>query len=98
MYLALAEGGWFLQEQLWQYPRRGMLQLYTPSQEEEGRMYELMQKYRDRPMDMGDASLVTMAETLHLTQIFTIDSDFYFYTLNGKTPFEVIPVGAKKGI
>ncbi|MGE0825627.1 MAG: hypothetical protein AB7G75_02810 [Candidatus Binatia bacterium] len=50
-----------------------------------------MEQYRDTPMDFADASLVAAAETLHLTQIFTLDSDFYVYRINGTPPFEVVP-------
>jgi predicted nucleic acid-binding protein len=30
-------------------------------------------------MDLADASLVAVAESLKFRQIFTIDSDFFFY-------------------
>ncbi|MCX6382383.1 MAG: PIN domain-containing protein [Armatimonadetes bacterium] len=91
MHLALGNGGWLMQEQLWQYSLRGIVRIYAPSMEEERRMYALMRKYRDRPMDLGDASLVVAAEVLNLQRIFTIDSDFYFYTLFDKSHFEVFP-------
>ena len=50
-----------------------------------------MEQYRDTPMDFADASLVIAAEILNLTQIFTLDSDFYVYQINGTTPFKVVP-------
>jgi hypothetical protein len=34
-----------------------------------------MRKYRDRPMDLADASLVVAAELLRSTEVFTIDRD-----------------------
>jgi len=38
---------------------------------------KLMEIYHDRPMDLADASLVTAAQTLKITRIFTIDrNDF----------------------
>jgi hypothetical protein len=37
------------------------------------RMRELMEKYRDLPMDLADAALVRVAERDSLTRIFTID-------------------------
>ena len=54
-------------------------------------MAELMEKYRDTPMDLADATLVAAAETLNITRIFTLDSDFQVYRINGRTPFEIIP-------
>lgn len=44
------------------------------------REFELMEQYRDRPMDLADASLVAAAEELGTRKIFTIDrSDFETY-------------------
>lgn len=33
----------------------------------------LMEKYADTPMDFADATLVLMAEALHLEEVFTLD-------------------------
>lgn len=44
------------------------------------REFELMEKYRDHPMDLADASLVAAAEELETRKIFTVDrSDFATY-------------------
>jgi len=50
-----------------------------------------MEKYRDTPMDLADASLVAAAETSGLNRVFTLDSDFRVYRLKDTTPFEVVP-------
>ena len=50
-----------------------------------------MEKYSDTPMDLADASLVAAAEGLGLHRIFTLDSDFQVYRINGSTAFEVVP-------
>jgi hypothetical protein len=42
-------------------------------------MKQLMEQYRNTPMDLADASLVTAAEALNFSRIFTLDSDFYVY-------------------
>jgi len=43
---------------------------------------KLMEIYHDRPMDLADASLVTAAQTLKITRIFTIDrNDFEIYRI-----------------
>jgi len=41
-------------------------------------------------MDLADATLVALAEERQLTRIFSIDSDFYTYRVNGRE-FDVIP-------
>jgi len=44
------------------------------------RAFELMERYADHPMDLADASLVTAAETLRKTSVFTLDrADFFAY-------------------
>jgi hypothetical protein len=43
---------------------------------------QLMEIYHDRPMDLADASLVTAAQTLKISRIFTIDrNDFTIYRI-----------------
>jgi predicted nucleic acid-binding protein len=96
MHLAHRDGGWFLQSQLWQYPRQGILLFHLPTPGEDERMFQLMKQYHhpgrpDRSMDLGDASLVAAAEVLGLTRIFTLDNDFRIYRINGITPFDVVP-------
>jgi predicted nucleic acid-binding protein len=46
------------------------------------RAFELMEVYRDHPMDLADASLVVAAETLKTRKVFTIDRrDFESYRI-----------------
>src|SRR6185437_9663131 len=86
MYLLGRAEGWRLQRVLWDYLDRGALRLHQLSVHEQSRMRELMEKYQDTPMDLADASLVTVAETLNTRQIFTLDSDFRIYrTKDGGT-------------
>ena len=44
-------------------------------------MIALIEKYRDRPMDLADASLVVLAHTNDMRHIASIDSDFDIYRL-----------------
>jgi len=85
MYLVHQIGGWSLQRNLWEYIEEGFLQIHPTHEAEQKRMKQLMEQYRDTPMDLADASLVTAAEVLHLSRIFTLDSDFYVYRINDAT-------------
>jgi len=53
----------------------------------------LLRQYRDRPMDLADASLVLLAERTGLTEILTIDrADFDVYRLaDGRSFQQVMP-------
>lgn len=59
------------------------------------RAFELMEVYADHPMDLADASLVTAAEALGTTRVFTIDRrDFHTYRVrrgHRQERFEIIP-------
>ena len=91
MYLLGRIGGWPLQLNLWLLVEDGTLVLHAPTADEHLRMKTLMEQYRDRPMDLADASLVAAAETRGDNRVFTIDADFFIYQLNGRQPFEVVP-------
>ena len=52
------------------------------------RITELMQKYRDVPMDFADATLVSACERLGLRQIATLDADFRVYRIHGRHAFQ----------
>jgi predicted nucleic acid-binding protein len=54
------------------------------------RMAALMERYRDMPMDLADASLVAVAESRNLQQIFSLDSHFYVYRLANGSVLEII--------
>ena len=40
---------------------------------------EYMNKYKDVPMDLADASLMLISDKLDLRKIITLDKDFYVY-------------------
>jgi predicted nucleic acid-binding protein len=91
MYFLYELRGWSAQAVLWQFIERGALMLHSADVTEQQRIRSLMEKYRDVPMDLADASLVALAQTRGIRRIFTLDSDFYVYRLNGRDSFEVIP-------
>ena len=82
--------GWKGQETLWRFIERGALRLHVSTDSESKRMMELMEKYRDTPMDLADASLVAIAESQGLRRILTLDGDFRIYRIHGTTPFEIV--------
>lgn len=55
------------------------------------RLLSLLRKYRDVPMDFGDATLVVLAEELNLAQVFTLDRDFRVYRFRGRLHFRMTP-------
>ena len=91
MYLVYRAGGFLAQDELWGYLSDGLVILHTPEAEEWGRMRMLMRQYQDTPMDLADASLVVAAERLNLRRIFTLDSHFRAYRIDGKYSFDIIP-------
>ena len=90
MYFLGETGGYRLQEALWNLQRNGRLGLHILSEPEMRRMQALMEQYRDTPMDLADASLIAVAESLGLRQVFTTDSDFYVYRLTDGSAMEVV--------
>ncbi|WP_353929058.1 nucleic acid-binding protein [Okeanomitos corallinicola TIOX110] len=90
MYLALHRGGWVMQNQLGKLIINNMLTFYEIKITDYERLFELMKKYQDRPMDLADGTLVIAAECLGINRILTLDSDFFFYLINDSQPFNVI--------
>lgn len=92
MYFLGEHCGWNGQLGLWRYLEKGALVLHSSDDDEWKRIRELMEQYQDTPMDLADASLVVHAEVSGIRKIFTLDSDFRIYRINGKDVFEVIPI------
>lgn len=90
MYL-VGRDGWRGQEQLWQLERNGRLTIRELSAEQIGRSFDLMLQYRDVPMDLADATLVALAESLGERRIFTLDSDFLIYRTRAGEALELVP-------
>jgi predicted nucleic acid-binding protein len=91
MHLLFRAGGYPAQEALWAFVSQDVLRFHTPGEDEWVRMRALMDEYRDTPMDLADASVVAAAEALGVRRVFTLDTHFYFYRLNGTDSFEVVP-------
>jgi predicted nucleic acid-binding protein len=56
------------------------------------RLFALMEQYRDRPMDLADATLVLTAEKTGYRQILTLDTDFLFYRINNRDTFQILQI------
>ena len=67
------------------------LQLISLEAPDLARVKQLMQKYRDLPMDFAAAALVCVAERDRLTRIVTFDRHFEIYRLPGRARFTVLP-------
>ncbi|NUO83168.1 PIN domain-containing protein [candidate division KSB1 bacterium] len=91
MYLLAEEGGYNYISELWKFQQTQQLLLHDLTVAEIKRMAELMKKYRDTPMDLADASLIAVAESLLLREVFTIDSDFNIYRLADGSAVKIIP-------
>jgi len=91
MYLLGRTTGHKGQDQLWEWAGSGFLTFYEITPEQRLEMRLLMTKYKDRPMDLADASLVVVANALGIRRVFTTDGDFLVYRTEENKPFEVVP-------
>jgi predicted nucleic acid-binding protein len=66
------------------------IRLYEIKQKDIIEIIELTKKYKDRPMDFADATLVIAAKRTGIKKIISIDSDFDIYRLPGKELIENI--------
>ncbi len=90
MYLLHQANGHTGQDALWRWLIDERTQLHDLTLAEQLRMRELMTQYADTPMDLADASLVVVAESLGLRRVFTLDDDFFVYRLADGTSLEII--------
>ena len=95
MYLLGDAAGWSAQRALWQMIEGNALEVLELQAVDVSRVRALMEKYRDTPLGIADATLVAMAETRALKRVFTLDSDFRVYRNRGRGPFEIIPASRR---
>lgn len=91
MYLLGEAGGFRSQSLLWAMRERGGLTIHSMTAGEIDRAGVLMEKYRDTPMDFGDASLVAVAESRSLRRVFTLERHFWAYRLADGSAMEPVP-------
>lgn len=88
----LLGGSWRGQKALWSRLETDALTLAELDARDAPRMRELMEKYRDLPMDLADAALVRVAERASLSRIFTVDKrHFSVYRPGRRRRFAIVP-------
>ena len=55
-----------------------------------GPVARIMHKYRDRGIDLADATLIHLATELNSPDILTLDRDFEFYRWGRSNPFRLL--------
>lgn len=90
IYLLGGVGGYHFQQRLWRARRDGRITIVHLTDPEADRMDILMGQYANVPMDLADASLIALAESRSLRQVFTVDSDFYIYRLADGSVLEIV--------
>jgi predicted nucleic acid-binding protein len=76
----------------WEFLRSGAVRVLPIADEDLPELEALMLRYRDRPMDFADATLVHLARRESLVTIFTIDhDDFETYRIEGRRRFRIVP-------
>lgn len=75
----------------WRFLRSGSVVVLPIGPEDLPDIEALMDRYRDRPMDFADATLVHAARREGLQTILTVDDDFLVYRIHGKKQFQVLP-------
>jgi len=90
--LYLLDFSWEAQDAVWAMLEEGGVTLIALDDGDVPRMRELMRKYRDLPMDVADAALVTVAEREGITRVFTLDRrDFEVYRPARIGRFSLVP-------
>jgi predicted nucleic acid-binding protein len=90
MHLA-ARGGWTAQRVLWGLLAALPVDVTAPDTGGWERVRALMERYRDVPMSLADATLVALAERTGARQVFTLDAHFHAYRAGGRRAFSVVP-------
>jgi predicted nucleic acid-binding protein len=76
----------------WRFLRSGAVTVLPITDGDRGGLEELMRRYRDRPMDFADATLVHVAKREALSTILTIDhDDFETYRIGKRSQFRIVP-------
>ena len=76
----------------WGFIRSGALIVLPIDDSHLPELETLMRRYRDRPMDFADATLVHLAAREAVPTVFTVDhNDFETYRIGGRRRFRILP-------
>ena len=76
----------------WNFIRSGAITVRSMGDSDLPELHALMAKYKDRPMDFADATLVHLAARESLSLILTVDhDDFETYRIGGRKKFSILP-------
>lgn len=76
----------------WRFARSGALTVFPIGDSDLPELDALMRKYRDRPMDFADATLVLLAQRESISTVFTVDwDDFETYRIGARKRFRIVP-------
>ncbi len=80
-------------QRLWAFVLSGALTINKLADSDLSELRFMMAKYKDRPMDFADATLVHAANRELLSTVLTIDhDDFETYRLKGNKKFTIRPI------
>jgi len=69
----------------------GMFQVPFQISQRTAGVRRLLQKYRDRRIDLADACLIVLASEYETGDILTLDRDFHIYRWSRNNPFRLFP-------
>ena len=76
----------------WRFVRSGAVTVAPVGDSDLPGLEDLMRRYRDRPMDFADATLVHLARQASLNTVFTVDhADFETYRFDRGRRFRIVP-------
>ena len=76
----------------WRFLRSGAIVVLSITDADMPDLERLMKRYKDRPMDFADATLVHLARREAVSTICSIDhNDFETYRIQGKRTFRIVP-------
>lgn len=71
---------WKAQDNLWKFIARGGVDILSLDDSQQTRCRQLMEKYKDLPMNLADGTLVVFAESQKIKKVFILDhKDFKIY-------------------
>src|ERR1700747_398460 len=69
----------------------GIFQIPFQLSRESAGVKQVLRKYRDRKIDLADASLIRLADEFGTADILTLDEDFLIYRWGKNKPFRMLP-------